>query len=183
NLGSGTRHEIWAYGVRNPSRFSFDRATRDLYIGDVGQNAWEEVDFRASSSKGGENYGWPVFEGSHVYRSGVRLTGDVKPVAEYSHAGGSCSVTGGYVYRGSKIPSMFGFYVFADYCSGVLRRIGGEMWEFGAQTCVAPPPSAWWHSSFRPFRIPPCQRTRPMRLPVRGSSPQRAGAAGCCSDR
>jgi len=123
NLGSGTRHEIWAYGVRNPWRFSFDRATRDLYIGDVGQNAWEEVDFRASSSKGGENYGWPVFEGSHVYRSGVRLTGDVKPVAEYSHAGGSCSVTGGYVYRGSKIPSMFGFYVFADYCSGVWRTL------------------------------------------------------------
>src|SRR3989442_12491725 len=113
NRGSGTRHEIWAYGVRNPWRFSFDRATRDLYIGDVGQNAWEEVDFRASSSKGGENYGWPVFEGSHVYRSGVRLTGDVKPVAEYSHAGGGGPLIGGHRYPGLKVPSMSGFLCFA----------------------------------------------------------------------
>ena len=123
NLGSGARREIWSYGLRNPWRFSFDRVTHDLYIGDVGQDAWEEVDVRPATSKGGENFGWPVFEGNHVYRSGARLTGDVKPTAEYSHTGGSCSVTGGYVYRGQNIASMFGFYVFGDYCSGVLRTL------------------------------------------------------------
>ena len=136
NLGSGARREIWAYGLRNPWRFSFDRATHDLYVGDVGQNAWEEVDFRPASTRGGENYGWPVFEGTHAYRSGVSLAGDVKPVAEYSHAGGSCSVTGGHVYRGQKIPSMFGFYVFGDYCSGVLRSLVlfGGRWTMATMT-------------------------------------------------
>ena len=119
----GGRPEIWAYGLRNPWRFSFDAATHDLYIADVGQNSWEEVDFQAAASRGGENYGWPVFEATHRYRAGARLTGDVKPVAEYSHAGGNCSVTGGYVYRGQRVPSMYGFYVFADYCSGVVRTL------------------------------------------------------------
>ena len=116
-LGSTARREIWSYGLRNPWRFSFDRATGALYIGDVGQNAWEEIDVRPRSSPGGENYGWPVFEGTHTYRGG-RLSGDVKPVTQYSHASGNCSVSGGYVYRGQKIQSMFGFYFFGDYCSG-----------------------------------------------------------------
>jgi glucose/arabinose dehydrogenase len=121
-ISSTARREIWAYGLRNPWRFSFDRATGALYIGDVGQNAWEEIDVRPSPSKGGENYGWPVLEGTHTYRGG-RLTGDVKPVTQYSHSGGDCSVSGGYVYRGQKIPSMFGFYLFGDYCSGLVRTL------------------------------------------------------------
>ena len=81
-----------------------------------------EVDVRAASSRGGENYGWPVFEGTHVYRGGVRLSGDIKPVAQYPHAG-DCSITGGYVYRGQRVLSMFGFYVFGDYCSGKVRTL------------------------------------------------------------
>ena len=119
----GARPEIWAYGLRNPWRFSFDRSTGEMYIADVGQNAYEEVDHRGAGDTGGENYGWPVFEATHVYRGGVALKGDVKPVAEYSHIGGSCSVTGGYVYRGQRIPSMQGFYLLADYCSGVIRTL------------------------------------------------------------
>jgi len=129
NLGSGTRREIWSYGLRNPWRFSFDRATGDMYIADVGQNAWEEVNFQPAASKGGENYGWPAREGTHVYRADVRPARFVGPVAEYSHATGGCSVTGGYVYRGSRIPAMYGFYVFGDYCSGMLWtlvRFGGR---------------------------------------------------------
>jgi len=122
NIRTGALREIWSYGLRNPWRFSFDRLTGDLYIGDVGQNAWEEVDFRPASSKGGENYGWPRFEGNHINRSGVSVSGDVKPVAEYPHAG-ECSVTGGYVYRGQRVPSMYGFYVFGDYCSGKIRTL------------------------------------------------------------
>ncbi len=129
NLGSGTRREIWSYGLRNPWRFSFDRATGDMYIADVGQNAWEEVNFQPAASKGGENYGWPAREGTHVYRADVRPARFVGPVAEYSHATGGCSVTGGYVYRGARIQAMYGFYVFGDYCSGMLWtlvRFGGR---------------------------------------------------------
>ena len=129
NFGAGTRREIWAYGLRNPWRFSFDRATGDLYIGDVGQDAWEEIDFQRASLTGGANYGWPSWEGTHRYRFGVARAGDTKPIAEYSHAGGQCSVTGGYVYRGAKIPALSGFYVFADYCAGrvwTLVRFGGK---------------------------------------------------------
>ena len=121
-IATGARPEIWAYGLRNPWRFSFDRATGTLYIADVGQNRWEEVDVRPASSAGGENYGWPVLEGTHTYRGGA-LTGDVKPVAQYPHEGGDCSVSGGYVYRGQKVPSMFGFYVFGDYCTGRVRTL------------------------------------------------------------
>jgi len=118
NLGAGARREIWAYGVRNPWRFSFDRATGDLYIGDVGQDAWEEIDFQRAAFAGGANYGWPLWEATHRYRFGPAPAGDTKPVAEYSHAGGQCSVTGGYVYRGTKIPALSGFYFFGDYCAG-----------------------------------------------------------------
>jgi glucose/arabinose dehydrogenase len=129
NLGAGARREIWAYGLRNPWRFSFDRATQDLYIGDVGQDAWEEIDFRPATFGGGANYGWPLWEATHRYRSGPAPGGDTKPVAEYSHAGGQCSVTGGYVYRGAKIPALTGFYFFGDYCAGriwALIKLGGH---------------------------------------------------------
>jgi len=93
-------NEVWAYGFRNPWRFSFDRATGDLYIGDVGQNQWEEIDFIPAGSPGGANFGWDHREGAHEYEGGGP-EGMIDPVAEYSHPEGGCSVTGGYVYRGA----------------------------------------------------------------------------------
>jgi glucose/arabinose dehydrogenase len=113
--------QIAGYGLRNPWRFSFDKPTGDLYIGDVGQSAWEEVDYTPKSSPGVENYGWRVYEGTHVYTQGQKpnTAGHlVMPVAEYSHSVGGCSITGGYVYRGSQIPSLQGRYVYGDFCSG-----------------------------------------------------------------
>jgi glucose/arabinose dehydrogenase len=115
-----TREEIWAIGLRNPWRFSFDRANGNMYVGDVGQNAREEVDFQPASSDGGENYGWRCWEGTQfdTCNDGCSPT-HVPPVHEYSHAGppSRCSVTGGYVYRGSAYPDLTGHYFFADYCS------------------------------------------------------------------
>lgn len=115
-------NEIWAYGLRNPWRFSFDRVTQDLWIGDVGQNAWEEVDFQPATSPGGENYGWRVMEGRHCFPSGTNCQqpGMVLPVLEYAHTGGACSVTGGYVYRGARYPRMSGIYFYGDYCTGAI---------------------------------------------------------------
>ena len=124
----GYRPEIWAYGLRNPWRFSFDRKTGDLYIADVGQNKYEEVNFQPVSSRGGENYGWNILEGDHCFRSRrCDRTGTVLPVAEYDHSEG-CSITGGIVYRGSEFKGMRGIYLYGDYCSGRiwgLRRSGG----------------------------------------------------------
>ena len=127
---AGARPEIWVYGLRNPWRFSFDRKTGDLYIADVGQDAYEEIDFQSSGDRGGENYGWNLMEGFHPYKGEAqqRLT---PPVAEYDHSGGNCSVTGGYVYRGSLLPELYGMYLFGDYCSGriwVLARTA-EGWK------------------------------------------------------
>lgn len=121
---AGARPEIWAYGLRNPWRFTWDTSTGDLWIGDVGQNAWEEVDLatKASGAGRGVNYGWNVWEGTHRYRDGD-APGAVAPVFDYSHDGGNCSVTGGYVYRGSRIPALRGEYLFADYCGGSLRAL------------------------------------------------------------
>ncbi|MGH2455627.1 MAG: PQQ-dependent sugar dehydrogenase [Candidatus Limnocylindria bacterium] len=116
--GSGAP-EVWAYGLRNPWRFSFDPEWGDIYIGDVGQGSWEEIDRQPGDSRGGENYGWNVMEGRHCFRSGCDQTGYVKPIAEYSHDFG-CSVTGGHVYRGAAQPELAGVYVFADYCSGFV---------------------------------------------------------------
>jgi glucose/arabinose dehydrogenase len=112
------RPEIWAYGLRNPWRYSFDRATGDLYIADVGQNAYEEVNYQPAASAGGENYGWNKYEGAHPYAGGSP-GGLVMPVAEYSHSQG-CSVTGGYVYRGPSLPALNGVYLYADYCFGTV---------------------------------------------------------------
>ncbi len=111
--------EIWAYGLRNPWRFSFDRKTGDLWIGDVGQDAWEEIDFQPADSVGGENYGWNAYEGTHPYPSGrAAASGDfTSPVVEYDHKAGE-SVTGGYVYRGSAQPALWGTYFYGDYVSG-----------------------------------------------------------------
>jgi glucose/arabinose dehydrogenase len=111
-------NEIWAYGFRNPWRFSFDRATGDLYIGDVGQNQWEEIDFLQAGSPGGANFGWDHREGAHDYEGGGP-EGMIDPVAEYSHPEGGCSITGGYVYRGS-MPEWNGIYLYGDYCTGMI---------------------------------------------------------------
>ncbi|MBO9367855.1 MAG: PQQ-dependent sugar dehydrogenase [Chloroflexi bacterium] len=108
-------NEVWAYGLRNPWRFAFDR-NGDLYIADVGQNKWEEVNFLPAGSPSGANFGWNFWEGNHPYRSNPPATGFLFPVAEYGHDQG-CSVTGGVVYRGA-MPEWQGIYFFGDYCSG-----------------------------------------------------------------
>ena len=116
----GARDEIWAPGLRNPWRFSFDRETGDLWIADVGQNEYEEVNFEPAASNGGVNYGWRCYEGNHEYNtSGCQNKGEYTfPIHEYSHSEtGGCSVTGGFVYRGDQYPNLQGHYVFSDYCS------------------------------------------------------------------
>ncbi len=117
-VGEAPLDEIWALGLRNPWRFSFDRATGDMWIGDVGQNAWEEVDHQPASSSGGENYGWRLMEGAHCYDPPTDCDDGslTYPVHEYSHGSG-CSITGGYLYRGSAT-ELQGLYLFADYCNG-----------------------------------------------------------------
>ena len=127
------RPEIWALGVRNPWRFAFDRATGDLYIADVGQNQYEEVDFQPAASPGGENYGWDLMEASHCFEppAGCDTSGLVLPVAEYDHTQG-CSITGGYIYRGTRYPQMAGVYFFGDFCSGNiwgLRQESSGEWK------------------------------------------------------
>jgi glucose/arabinose dehydrogenase len=120
---------IWSRGLRNPWRWSFDRQTGDLWIGDVGQASWEEVDrsVKGSAVAAGRaaNYGWRVMEGRHCYApaTGCSTTGKVLPLVEYAHAGGRCSVTGGYVYRGTAYPDMVGGYFFADYCTGEIFSV------------------------------------------------------------
>ncbi len=126
----GGRPEIWAYGLRNPWRFSFDMATGNLYIGDVGQDTWEEVDV-VSSHSAGLNFGWNYYEGLHPYTgqppAGLHLT---MPVTNYSHAEGGCAITGGYVYRGS-MAEWQGIYLYGDYCSGKIWGLihTGQGWQ------------------------------------------------------
>src|SRR5688500_9165824 len=118
---SGTRPEIWAIGMRNPWRFSFDRVTGDLWIADVGQGDVEEIDFQPASSRGGENYGWRIKEGSKCFNPRTcSSTGLIDPVIEYGHVDGACAVTGGYVYRGTRTPRLTGTYIYGDYCNGVI---------------------------------------------------------------
>jgi glucose/arabinose dehydrogenase len=129
--GGDGRPEVWAYGLRNPWRFSFDRETGDLYIGDVGQNAYEEVNVQRAGSRGGENYGWNEMEGAHCFRSGnCDPASFVQPIAEYGRDGG-CTVVSGYVYRGAAFPSLQGTYYFADYCSGKIWSLheNGGTWD------------------------------------------------------
>jgi glucose/arabinose dehydrogenase len=111
--------EVWAYGLRNPWRFSFDAATGDMYIGDVGQSSWEEIDFEPAGSPGGSNYGWSEFEANHTFRSTTPPPNMVAPVAEYGHSSG-ISVTGGYVYRGALVPDLQGVYFYADWGYGTI---------------------------------------------------------------
>jgi glucose/arabinose dehydrogenase len=133
--------EIWQFGLRNPWRFSFDRATGDLWIGDVGQNAWEEIDraVRTASGAGrGVNWGWRILEGTHCYDppDGCDPDGTALPLLEYAHGGGRCSITGGYVYRGSAIPALRGGYVFADYCSGEIWVVAADAAAPAAKTLL-----------------------------------------------
>ena len=126
-------NEVWAYGLRNPWRFSFDRLTNDLYIGDVGQNAWEEIDFMPAGSPGGANFGWNLMEGDQPYSGGGDTSNLIAPVATYAHGAdpGGCSVTGGYVYRGEKLPEWQGIYLYGDYCSGNIWGLlhTGSGWQ------------------------------------------------------
>jgi glucose/arabinose dehydrogenase len=121
-------NEVWAYGLRNPWRMSFDRATGDLWIGDVGQNQYEEIDYLPAGSPGGANFGWSIMEASYGY-DGEAQPGLLLPAAEYNHDFG-CSVTGGYVYRGT-MPEWNGIYLYGDYCSGTvwgLTLVNGQ-WQ------------------------------------------------------
>ena len=143
--GGPAKPEIWDYGVRNPWRFSFDRQTGALFIGDVGQDAYEEVDVEQPGS-GRHDYGWSVMEGLHCYGATTcNQTGFTLPVAEYPHSLG-CAVTGGYVYRGSAYPSLVGSYVFGDYCSG-------RLFAFNADDAIAGRPVAAVQVGQVPFSI------------------------------
>jgi glucose/arabinose dehydrogenase len=123
--------EIWATGLRNPWRFSFDRATGDMYIADVGQDQYEEIDF-APAGEGGQNYGWPIMEGINCFQAATCYRmGYVHPVTQYGHELG-CAVIGGHVYRGTQHPAMEGVYLFGDNCSGFiwgLRRDASGAWQ------------------------------------------------------
>jgi glucose/arabinose dehydrogenase len=130
---AGARPEIWSYGLRNPWRFSFDKQTGDLWIGDVGQNEYEEID-RVVATAGrdagkGVNFGWNRLEGDHRYRGSPPADAD-PPVYEISHDTGACAVVGGYVYRGTKIPGLVGDYLFSDNCDGTIRLLvpDGARW-------------------------------------------------------
>ena len=137
------KKEIWHYGLRNVWRFSFDRATGDMYIGDVGQNNWEEINFQASDSKGGLNFGWNILEGTHCYpddNQGCLKDNTVLPLFEYPNDANyfktllgwkqsnmqGCSITGGYVYRGNNMPDLFGRYFFGDYCTGKIWSLKND---------------------------------------------------------
>ena len=136
-VGRAGRNEIWQRGLRNPWRFSFDRKTGTMWIGDVGQGSYEEIDRAVHTSTGsgrGYNWGWRVMEGRHCHipSTGCNRTGKVLPITEYTQASnGRCAVTGGYVYRGSRIPSLVGYYVYGDYCSG-------EIWAIKANSSYPP---------------------------------------------
>jgi glucose/arabinose dehydrogenase len=128
----GARPEIWDFGLRNPWRFSFDPATEDLWIADVGQGDWEEIDHEPAG-RGGRNYGWNRLEGSHRF-DGDAPPGVVGPVVEYDHSDGACTVIGGSVYRGDAIPDLRGAYLYGDYCLGWVKAVparGGQPRDLG----------------------------------------------------
>ena len=128
---AGARPEIWALGMRNPWRFSFDRATGDLWIADVGQETYEEINFQPAASRGGENYGWNIMEGMHCFGTAICSTANFTlPVWEYTHASG-CSISGGFMYRGNGSPGLRGLFLYADYCSGTIWALdhAGGKWS------------------------------------------------------
>jgi len=117
------KKEIWSYGLRDPWRFSFDKTSGDLWIGDIGQDQWEEIDKSAAPGRGkGVDYGWDSYEGTHRYGSEPIRSGTVMPVFEYAH-NPACRVTGGFVYRGTAIPALKGSYLYSDYCKGGVRQL------------------------------------------------------------
>jgi glucose/arabinose dehydrogenase len=116
----GPTVQRWIMGVRNPWRFTFDRRDASLWVADVGQDRWEEVTYLPAGAQQGRNLGWRCYEGTHVYAGCNPIGGHTGPIHEYAHEPG-CSITGGYVYRGSKIPALVGAYVFSDYCDGQIR--------------------------------------------------------------
>jgi glucose/arabinose dehydrogenase len=120
----GWRPEIWQLGVRNPWRWSFDRKTGDFWFGDVGEAEWEEIDFLPGPVSGGNNFGWPLTEGTHCYQPFLNCptAGLVLPVWEYPHSP-ACAVMGGYVYRGKAFPELAGTYFYGDYCGGWIRTL------------------------------------------------------------
>lgn len=122
---AGARPEVWSVGLRNPWRFSFDSATGDLWIGDVGQGAWEEVDLARAVDGGGRgtNFGWSAFEGTHRFNADQAADGVTMPIFEYQHGDAGCSVSGGAVYRGALLPQLDGWYVASDYCSGIVTAL------------------------------------------------------------
>jgi glucose/arabinose dehydrogenase len=125
----GYRPEIYASGLRNPWRFSFDRKTGDLWVADVGQDSIEEVNVTPARQSAGRNYGWSLFEGSQPFNGSQEPKGVVRPIIEYPTADG-CAVTGGYVYRGDAIPALRGAYLYSDYCAGWIRAVrvrGGQV--------------------------------------------------------
>jgi glucose/arabinose dehydrogenase len=128
---ANARPEIWHYGLRNPWRFSFDRSSGELWIGDVGQNESEEVNHVAPGAKG-LNFGWSKREGAHAFSGGAKPTGAVDPEIETAHSDGNCAITGGYVYRGAAIKGLGGVYLFSDYCRGELvGAVGGLTKDLG----------------------------------------------------
>jgi glucose/arabinose dehydrogenase len=146
----GGAPEVWAFGLRNPWRFSFDRRTGDLWIGDVGQDAVEEIDLLlatdGSNAGRGANLGWPVMEGDRPFAGSEPPAGAVAPIFTYGRSDGACSVVGGYVYRGTRVASLAGIYVFADHCEGRLRGItqrDGALREQAVLGPVVEQPSAF----------------------------------------
>lgn len=123
-----TLPEIWAFGMRNPWQFSFDRETGDLWIADVGQNTYEEIDFEAAGSAGGMNWGWRCYEGNNPYNTAGCLPASSYdfPVMVHTHASGFCSITGGPVYRGSKYPDLYGLYFYSDYCYSKIYALSQD---------------------------------------------------------
>ena len=130
---SGARGEVWALGLRNPWRWTFDRQNGDLYIGDVGQGNWEEIDRHPAAAAAGNNYQWSCLEGTHAFNTSRTCSQGIStgPITEYDHSQGDCSVTGGYLYRGASISSLVGSYVYADYCSGRIWMLqqSGSTWN------------------------------------------------------
>ena len=138
---AGARGEIWSVGLRNPWRFTFDRANGDLWIADVGQNLWEEVDV-APAAKGagrGANFGWSAFEATHAFNADQPSDAVTMPIYEYPHGPQGCSVSGAAVYRGATIPSLAGWFLFSDYCSGIVwaTRADGDVVTLGTLTSVS----------------------------------------------
>jgi glucose/arabinose dehydrogenase len=120
--GPGDRREIWAYGLRNPWRFDVDEISKTVWIADVGQNEWEEVN-SVPLSRTGANFGWNNREGARPFKGGKRPANAIEPVITYSHSSGGCSVTGGFVYRGTALTGLVGSYLYTDYCQGTIKRL------------------------------------------------------------